>query len=91
MEFKIKKIKDLKDGDIFYYNFETIEEFDLNKHNFGDDYLITGFDQIFIFDDVEHEKTKNGYRCIFVNSGHVFMFWRNKKVKVLGHYSKLID
>ena len=91
MKFKTKKIKELKDGDIFYYIFETNEDVNLNEHNFGDDDFITGIDQIFIADDIGGEITKNGYQEILVNGGHTYLFRRNTKVKVLGHYSKLID
>tara|TARA_R110000772_G_scaffold235046_1_gene346634 strand:+ start:243 stop:515 length:273 start_codon:yes stop_codon:yes gene_type:complete len=90
MEFKIKKIKDLKDGDIFYATFSEIEE-ENNEHNFDIHSDLTGIDQIFIIDDVGGNLDKYGFQELYVNGGYVYCFHRNKKVKVLGHYSNLID
>tara|TARA_R110000782_G_scaffold185603_1_gene275723 strand:- start:81 stop:353 length:273 start_codon:yes stop_codon:yes gene_type:complete len=90
MKFKIKKIKDLKDGDIFYAQFSEMEE-EYNEDNFDIHSDLTGTDQIFIIDDVGGNTDEYGYKELYVNGGYIYIFEEDKEVKVLGHYSELLS
>jgi len=83
LKFEIVPARELEDGDIFY----CTPDFEMNE--FGEDYFITGTDQIFIKDDYYDEDDDGNY-AILVNGGWSIWFRPNEKVVRLAHYSKLI-
>ncbi|MBK8051970.1 MAG: hypothetical protein IPK35_01485 [Saprospiraceae bacterium] len=85
MKFKFEVIlaTELDSGDIFYC---TPDE-ELNE--FGEDYTLTGTDQIFIKDDYYDEDDDGNY-AILVNGGWNIWFRPGEKVVRLGHYRKLV-
>jgi hypothetical protein len=85
MEFKFEVIlaTDLKSGDIFYC---TPDE-ELNE--FGEDYTLTGTDQIFIKDDYYEEDDEDNH-AILVNGGWHIWFRPGAQVVRLAHYRDLV-
>ncbi|MBK9567304.1 MAG: hypothetical protein IPO37_19685 [Saprospiraceae bacterium] len=83
LKFEIVPVRELEDGDIFY----CTPDFEMNE--FGEDYFITGTDQIFIKDDYYDEDDDGNY-AILVNGGWHVWFRPDEKVVRLAHYSKLI-
>lgn len=82
-EVKKIKVKDLKDGDIFYCLLgEEGVEF------LGEDWEIAGIDTIFIVDDVDVEEP---FHTVYVNGGHSFCFHKDEPVYRLGHFSDICD
>ena len=80
---KTKKIKDLKDGDVFY--FDMTDTYEYTTDELED--LIYGNDVVGIVDD--SSESYNG--AIYLNYFGLISFRdKNKKVKVICHYSELI-
>ncbi len=80
---KTKKIKDLKDGDVFYYDISDTLEYERDEL----EDLIYGTDVIGIVDDCC--EAYDG--IIYINYfGGITFKDKNQKVKVITHYSKLI-
>jgi hypothetical protein len=80
---KTKKVKDLKDGDVFY--FDMIDTYEYTSDELED--LIYGNDVVGIADDCceSYEGT------IYLNYFGMIRFKdKNKEVKVICHYSELI-
>ncbi len=84
LKFEIIGARELKNGDIFY----CTPDFDLNE--FGENYLITGTDQIFIKDDDEDDEDEDGNFGVLVNGGGSVWFTEDDKVIRLAHYRDLV-
>lgn len=85
MKKTIKKIKNLKDGDIFYYDLNMLNE---NIYE-GDeiDILISGSDVIDIVDDC----SESWVGTIFCNGGKMLNFESAEmQVVVIGHYGEIV-
>ena len=81
---KTKKIKDLKDGDVFY--FDIMDTYEYTSDELED--LIYGTDVVGIADDCC--EAYDG--IIYLNYFGVINFKdKNQKVKVICHYSELIN
>tara|TARA_R110000803_G_scaffold40794_5_gene87869 strand:- start:111 stop:365 length:255 start_codon:yes stop_codon:yes gene_type:complete len=83
MKTQIKKIKDLKDGDVFYFDLQDTYEFENDEL----ENLMYGSDIVGIVDD--SCEAFNG--TLYLNYFGMIRFKnKNQKVKVIAHYSKLI-
>jgi len=83
MNKEIKKVKDLKDGDIFYFNFQDTNEYETVEV----EDILYGNDVVGIVDD--SCEAYNG--VIYINHFGMIEFKNNKiEVLVIGHYSELI-
>jgi hypothetical protein len=80
---KTKKVKDLKDGDVFYFDMTDTFEYEPN----GVEELIYGNDVVGIVDD-----SCEAYEgVLYLNYyGQIIFNDENLKVKVICHYSELI-
>ena len=83
LKFEVIPVTELKSGDIFY----CTPCYELNE--FGEDFALTGTDQIFIMDDYYEEDDDDNY-AILVNGGWHIWFKPGEKVMRLGKYRKLI-
>jgi hypothetical protein len=83
LNFEAILATELDSGDIFYC---TPDE-ELNE--FGEDYTLTGTDQIFIKDDYYDEDDDGNY-AILVNGGWNIWFRPGEKVVRLAQYSELV-
>lgn len=90
LKLKIKKAKNLKDGDIFYYTPEYLkgDEYD-SFHPIGREWTETGADQIFINDGF-YDGDKDSLSFL-VNGGYMLTLEKNENIMVIGHYSKLLN
>lgn len=85
---KLIKAGELKDGDIFYVKSRNFIE--NNEHLFDEDMAEhTGYDSIFIADEVAHVDDYNVQ--VVVNGGLIVYLDTNSKVYVLGHYSEILS
>lgn len=83
LTFEIVLAENLQSGDIFY----CTPDFELNE--FGEDFSITGTDQIFIHDDFYDIDEEDNYG-VLVNGGRHIWFKPEEKVIKLGHYRDLV-
>ena len=83
LNFEVILATDLESGDIFY----CTPCYELNE--FGEDFALTGTDQIFIMDDYYEEDDDDNY-AVLVNGGWRIWFKPGEKVVRLGHYRNLI-
>ena len=76
---KYKKVKYLKDGDVFWFTPDP----ELNPELMGDDWVLTGLDQVFIRDDYNHE-------TMLVNGGFELCINPNEMVLVITTYREMM-
>lgn len=83
IKFEVIPVEKLQAGDIFY----CTPCYELNE--FGEDWALTGTDQIFIMDDYYDEDEDDNY-AVLVNGGWHVWFRPDEKVVRLGRYSELV-